>query len=302
MVDVFVLFDWVGGILIAGALALIAFTHKEIRTARLLLALGSILTVIRWLMWSFTTDAGWQFRALAGGVLGALLLAGLPALWAWTRDREQPARAEQAANEETSQAEAAKSLDNAVSIQCSQSSPPTRYREDKTLYIVKFQGVPIKGPEYDGQVAGPISFPRSSDPFKSNQTSDWYRCEVTNYGTKPLRNIRAKFPSQFLEIVKTDNGYKGGKAVAGGYALTPPFDLGVNSSDYFYFSSSSPTFIALTYPTTAQAQVLGDSNFYEIKLVPPSRDPDGFFLFPEIKDSPIAAHPSPAPPTPLRKR
>jgi hypothetical protein len=88
MADIFVLFDWVGALLLAGALAMVALTHKEMRVARLLLICGSVLTVVRWAMWSFVTDTGWPLRAIVGGVLGAMLLSTVPAFWHWTRDRE----------------------------------------------------------------------------------------------------------------------------------------------------------------------------------------------------------------------
>ncbi len=88
MADVFTLLDWVGALLLAGALAMVALTHKEMWVARLLLLSGSFLTIIRWAMWSFVTDARWPLRATVGAVLGALLLAAAPALWQWTRERE----------------------------------------------------------------------------------------------------------------------------------------------------------------------------------------------------------------------
>lgn len=181
-------------------------------------------------------------------------------------------------------------IDNTIMFQCSSSGPPTTYRADRTLYIVQFQGIPVHGPDYQGQIAGSVSFPRSSDPFRANPASDWVRCDVTNYGSKPLRNIRARFPVQFLEVVKTEDGYRSGAVHAAGQALAPGLDLGTgaNNSDYFYFSNNAPAFVVVSYPPTAQAQTLDEDQAHEIKLVPPTRDSWGVVMEPEIKGSQAA--------------
>jgi hypothetical protein len=143
-------------------------------------------------------------------------------------------------------------LDNTIGFECAWSAPPTHYREDKNLFIVDFQGIPVTGINPNQQVAGPMSFRRSAEPFKaSNHYSDmWYRCNITNYGTQPVRNLRAKFPVQFAEEEPTENGTRSGKIVASGYALTPPIDLGTGlaGSDYFYFANASAAYIHIGVP------------------------------------------------------
>jgi hypothetical protein len=72
-------------------------------------------------------------------------------------------------------------LDNTIGFECAWSAPPSHYREDKTLFIVDFQGVPVTGINPDQQVAGPMSFRRSAEPFKPSDqySSMWHRCNIT---------------------------------------------------------------------------------------------------------------------------
>ena len=77
-------------ILLAVGLLLVGLTHKEQRVGRLLLIGAAILLAGRWIMWSFTTETSYLGRGIAGAVIGALLLAGLPALLEWSRGRERP--------------------------------------------------------------------------------------------------------------------------------------------------------------------------------------------------------------------
>lgn len=80
--------DWIGGLLAAGALALIAFSHKELRIARAILMAAVVLTTARWEMWSFTTNASWPVRTAVGAIIGAFLLGAVPAFWQWAKERE----------------------------------------------------------------------------------------------------------------------------------------------------------------------------------------------------------------------
>jgi hypothetical protein len=89
MGDVFTAFDVVYGLLAAGALAMVAFAHKELKAARVLIILVGVLMSLRWIMWSFSTEQPWQVRSLVGAVIGALILGGLPALYSWARERGQ---------------------------------------------------------------------------------------------------------------------------------------------------------------------------------------------------------------------
>jgi hypothetical protein len=85
--EIFSALDWASGLLLAGALAVITLTYKEMRAARIALAVGAAIAILRWLMWSYTTDAPWLARAGIGAVIGALILGGLPPLWRLALER-----------------------------------------------------------------------------------------------------------------------------------------------------------------------------------------------------------------------
>lgn len=90
MEDAFIAFDTIGAFLLAGGLAMVVFSHRELRVARLLLTLCALVISVRWVMWAMVIQHPWWVRAVAGGVLGAAILGGLPAIWQWSRDRESP--------------------------------------------------------------------------------------------------------------------------------------------------------------------------------------------------------------------
>jgi hypothetical protein len=77
-------------ILLAGALAMVALSSRELKAARLVLTIAVVLFIIRWIMWGFSTDASWTIRAVVGAIVGALILAGLPALYKWAKEKEMP--------------------------------------------------------------------------------------------------------------------------------------------------------------------------------------------------------------------
>lgn len=129
-------------------------------------------------VWGMANLSG--LRLLTVGVAGAILSVSLAACLAWVNGKQAliatalipiatSALAEQRDSAATASVVSVNPLDNTVVFQCSWSMPPATYRADKTLYIIEFQGLPVKGLEYHGQVAGPMSFPRSSDPFRSNK-------------------------------------------------------------------------------------------------------------------------------------
>jgi hypothetical protein len=88
MGDLYLLGDFVAALLVGGGYAMIAITHKEHRSARLLFVLAAIIFAARWVMWAFTTDTPWWGRSIAGAVIGALIAGGLPALLQWSKSRE----------------------------------------------------------------------------------------------------------------------------------------------------------------------------------------------------------------------
>lgn len=87
--------DFVIAVLLAAALAMVAFAHRELRAARLMLLIAATYTIARWLMWSFSTDQPWIVRGIVGAIVGALILGGLPALYKWAKERGEPIKKEQ---------------------------------------------------------------------------------------------------------------------------------------------------------------------------------------------------------------
>ncbi len=67
---------------------MVALTHREMAAARRLLIVGSLVVIVRWTSWAVITDSEWLVRALIGAAFGALLFAGVPALWEWSKERE----------------------------------------------------------------------------------------------------------------------------------------------------------------------------------------------------------------------
>jgi hypothetical protein len=87
MEAVFTVAEGLGGVLLAVALAMIAFGYKELRAARALIIAAAIIFVCRWAMWSMTTNQPWWVRALVGAMIGAFLFSGTPAFLKWINER-----------------------------------------------------------------------------------------------------------------------------------------------------------------------------------------------------------------------
>jgi hypothetical protein len=205
---------------------------------------------------------------------------------------------------------AAGPLDNAIGLQCAWSAPPSHYRDDKTLSIVEFQGVPDPkyAVDFTKPIAGPARFRRSSDPFKSNAHDGdyWYRCDITNFGSQAVRNLRLAFPVEYRDPVKTGNGVRSGDVVARGFALSADFDLAAGEKDYFYFASASPAFIAVYLPSFATLQTLDSDKIQTAHLVlPADATKRSFSLPPSDNPFPVKVSPSngtsatPGPPKPI---
>lgn len=177
-------------------------------------------------------------------------------------------------------------LDNTVGIECAWSAPPSHYRDDKTLSLVDFQGVPNTeyAVDFTKQTAGPSRFRRSTGPFNSgpHYGDYWYRCDIKNYGSQAVRNIRMKFPVEYRQPIKEANGsIRSGDVIARGFALSADFDLAANETDYFYFASASPAFVNVYLPSVATLQTLDSETVRTVKLVLPiGESKRGFGLLP----------------------
>lgn len=93
MGDIFQLADWVAGLLFAGALAMTALTQKELKAAKVMIWAALLATIIRWGLWAAMTDQPWQIRMIVGALLGAFLLAALPAAFHWINGQSEGAKA-----------------------------------------------------------------------------------------------------------------------------------------------------------------------------------------------------------------
>lgn len=160
-------------------------------------------------------------------------------------------------------------LNNTIAISCAWSMPPARYREDKTLHIVDFQGVPVTGIDFNRQSAGPMHFVRSSEPFRPSESYSnmWYRCDVANHGPQPVRGLWVKFPVAYNAVVPQENGTKSGEMIAAGFARGPMLDLAAGESDYFYFANASAAFVTVLPPTSATLQSMADNTEHEVKVI-----------------------------------
>lgn len=85
MDSLFTVLEWIGGLLITAALAMIALSQSEREAFRIMLAAGSGLVAVRWLMWAFITNSNWMIRGLIGALIGGCIFAVLPAAWQWSK-------------------------------------------------------------------------------------------------------------------------------------------------------------------------------------------------------------------------
>lgn len=67
---------------------MVAFAHRELRAARLMMVLAGGCLGVRWMVWGFSTDQPWWLRGIVGAFVGGTLLAGLPALYQWAKEKE----------------------------------------------------------------------------------------------------------------------------------------------------------------------------------------------------------------------
>jgi hypothetical protein len=246
-------------------------------------------------MWGLATTEPLVVRVLITGLLGFVAASGLTEALRLTTHLETKVR-----EEATAAAPAATPAPPEITIGviCSWSQPPTHYRDDRTLYMVDFQGIPVTGLNPGQQIAGPMSFIRSSEPFKGSvHHTSWNRCDITNYSTQPVRDILLLFPTAFLEPEKTENGYRSGKVLALGYARAPMIDLAGGATDYFYFANASPAFVQGTIPPTAMLQTLADDTMRAVKVLGKGEINPGFNLMPST--NPLG-QPPPVPMPPSR--
>ena len=92
MGDFFTLADWVAALLFAGALAMMALSEKDLKIAAVLIWIALVVTIVRWGLWAFLTDANWIVRGIVGATLGGFLFAGVPAALQWITNKTSDTR------------------------------------------------------------------------------------------------------------------------------------------------------------------------------------------------------------------
>jgi hypothetical protein len=230
-------------------------------TAFFLFAIGVELgLVMAWPLYAKIFVAGCFGFVAAGALVYALHSVSL---------FEKSQATKKAPKETLAALESPKTLDNTISFACAWSKPPSHYREDKTLHIVDFQGVPVSGVDFNRQSAGPMHFIRSSDPFTPSEhySNMWYRCDVTNHSSQPVRNLWTKFPVVYNAVVSAENGTRSGAMIAAGYARSPMLDLAAGETDYFYFANASAVFVSVLPPSTALLQTMANDTIDEVHVI-----------------------------------
>jgi hypothetical protein len=162
--------------------------------------------------------------------------------------------------------------DNTVAIRCNEAWAPDHKREDRPLYQVQIIDPPLFGTPFpgaanvwDSQGSGPIN-------QKIDRAIQFYRCTMTNYGTRPLFGVSVKTNVSWQAVEKLPNGSRGQRTVAQQAFQFPALDLGTgeHNEDYFYIFSRSSYFVLITVENIATARGANDDTPREIKLIPPS--------------------------------
>ena len=125
MSDVYTAADWITALLATVALTMVALGPRDIEVARGIFGIAAFLTILRWEMWSFTTDSPWYARALVGAMLGATSLGGVPAFWQWARIRE--------ANQANVPADQASRIESDAKTAPLTYSPPTKIKVELVI-------------------------------------------------------------------------------------------------------------------------------------------------------------------------
>ena len=76
-------FDICISILLAAAAAILIFAHSYLMLIRALLIGASILVIVRWIAWSFTSEHSLWVRAFICGFVTLFVLFAIPPLLSW---------------------------------------------------------------------------------------------------------------------------------------------------------------------------------------------------------------------------
>jgi hypothetical protein len=92
MADLSSIFDWIAGLLFAGAIGMTALTHKEIKYARLVVWVATIMFIVRWGAWALMSKQSWVIKATVGACVGAFVFGAIPPALNWIRSKsiDQP--------------------------------------------------------------------------------------------------------------------------------------------------------------------------------------------------------------------
>jgi hypothetical protein len=87
MADLLSAVDWISALLFAGAIGMTALTHREIRYARLVVLIATILLGLRWGAWALMSDQSWVIKSLVGACVGAFIFGAIPPALTWIRSK-----------------------------------------------------------------------------------------------------------------------------------------------------------------------------------------------------------------------
>lgn len=189
---------------------MVAFAHRELRAARILIIFVAILVASRWTMWAFATDQPWYVRSIVGALFGALLLGGLPMLYAWAKQRgehNEPAKTADSAAAASPQSERPwidLSKDSSVTAKGAviAGTPPFKgpllKADDHS--IADFDGMMMIGPD------APTSFPPPTGEY-SGLSEIEFKHKASDFILR-LRRFQSDLDKENATIPNTPRGTK----------------------------------------------------------------------------------------------
>jgi hypothetical protein len=194
------------------------------------------------------------------------------------------------------------SLDRTIALSCNDSARPTRYRDDRLLYVTEIVDPPTDGLPAIYSIHS-TAFPQGNREInweKEPTPTQFFKCTVLNYGTTNVFRASFEFTVSWLSLVKTSTGIRNGHEINTTVVTSPSFDLGAmnRSEDYFYICNRSQYFAKISIPEvitlyTAESEVprtvkaILSGSSYSVMILSPLT----------INSNPPAASPlAPAPP------
>jgi hypothetical protein len=270
MDSVFTALDFASTLLVAGALAMIAFAHKELKAARLMLSIAAVGIIARWVMWSFSGDHHWVIRSAVGAIVGALLLGGLPALYRWASERDKA--------QEPNQPISTKPASN-IAVECRSEMLPITVAPTGVVRALQLFPTPLENGGADLPTFFNFSGKEWQWPGSATATPpllEGYRCEITNYDAVPIFDFLMQLDLTFFEAVdvpdQPNTKRQGPVKLRRDWQIdVPKIDVGSTNAFVFYIFNFQPDqFVNVLMPKTAIMRRLGETELRVIDLTVPS--------------------------------